>query len=530
MRGPGPHPSVRIAPMSFRRVETMKLARSLAVFSAAVAVLAASAPSFAASPKAGGRAPLFSCPPLGGEELVALKDQVAKGQVTVLSFFHTTCKPCLTEIPRLTKVVAGYKDKGVSTWLVFVGTEDSDTVRAFLKKNGFTLPVLMDRDGLRIGEKYGVVEDGMAHVPQIAVISKNGTLKVLWKGLQEGMEEKVAKLLDELVVEEKAAASADQLAILFTNNTNGMTLPAMSTELGGLARRATVIAKERAGTVPVVVVDCGDFLPPVADEKRSQQVVDAYARMGYDAVAIGEAEFVNGLGYLRKLAASKKFPLISSNVKICKNDVCSDMVRSSVIVEAGKFKVGIFSYMHPDTVGFTPEERFKDGPWYIKFVDQAPMIKGFLESYRKECDVLVVLSHAGIDEDRKLAVENPGIDVIVGGHSQTFMGEPVREGKTLIVHAGADGQFVGKLVLKMGYASPMVDTFENIQLSKAVADDEAVKAIVTGKAATAGAVVPAAKLPAAAEAKKKAPDQPGGPPQNGQEQPKPAPAGPEPVR
>jgi len=479
----------------------MKLCKSLAIFCLAAAIPAASAPSIAiaAAPRVGSRAPLFSCPPLGSEEPVRLMDQLAKGQVTVLSFFHTTCKPCLTEIPRLAKVVEGYKDKGVSSWLVFVGGEDSGTVSAYLKSNGFTLPVLMDRHGLRIGEKYGVVEDGLARVPQIAVISRNGTLKALWKGLQEGMEEKITKLLDELVVEEKAAASTDQLVILFTNNTNGMTLPAMSTELGGLARRATVIAKERSVAAPVVVLDCGDFLPPVADEKRSQQVVDAYARMGYNAVAIGEAEFVNGLGFLRKLAAAKRFPLISANVKLCRDDVCSDMVPSSIVVKAGKYRIGVFSYMHPDTVGFTPGSRFKDGPWYVKFVDQVPMLKGFIEGYRKECDLLVVLSHAGIDEDRRLAAEVPGIDVIVGGHSQTFMGEPAREGKTLIVHAGADGQFVGKLVLKMGYASPMVDTFENIRLSKSIADDEAVKAIVTGRAAAVGGpAVPATKLPAVA--------------------------------
>jgi thiol-disulfide isomerase/thioredoxin len=460
----------------------MRLTRLAIGIIAVPALLAVSAPASGAGPKVGARAPLFTCPLLGGDEPVTLKDQVNKGSVTVLSFFHTTCKPCLTEIPRLTRVVEAYKDKGVSTWLVFVGAEDSDTVRAFLRKNGFSLPVLMDRQGLRIGEKYGVVADGLAHVPQIAVIGRNGTLKALWKGLHEGMEERISKLLDESLAEEKAAAGSDQLTLLFTNNTNGMTLPAMATELGGLARRATVIARERAASPSLVVVDCGDFLPPVADEKRSQQLVDAYARMGYNAVAIGEAEFVNGLGFLRKLAASKKVPLLSANVKICRDDVCSDMVRSSVMVEAGKYRVGVFSYMHPDTVGFTPEARFKDDPWYIKFVDYTPMLKGFLESYRKECDLLVVLSHAGIDEDRRLAAEVPGIDVIVGGHSQTFMGEPAREGKTLIVHAGADGQFVGKMVMKMGYASPMVDTFENIQLSKAIPEDEAVKAIVSGKA------------------------------------------------
>ena len=59
------------------------------------------------------------------------------------------------------------------------------------------------------------------------------------------------------------------------------------------------------------------------------------------------------------------------------------------------------------------------------------MLKGFLEGWRKECDLLVVLSHAGMDEDRKLAGEFPGIDVIVGAHSQTFMGEPARVGKRI---------------------------------------------------------------------------------------------------
>ena len=465
------------------------------------AILLWAVPAISGGPKLGAKAPRFVCPLLNSDEAVSLKELNAKGQVVLMSFFHTTCKPCLKEIPKLSEIVKSKAGKPLSAYLVFVGTEDDAVVNEYLKKNGFTLPVLKDRYGLRVGEPYGVVENEMAHVPQIFVVSKNGIVKGKWSGFKEGMETELPALLDELCAEEKEAPSASgNLTILFTNNTNGMTAPAPGIEVGGLARRATVIKREKAaGTV--LLFDGGDFMPTSPDLPRTRKVVAAMARMGYDAVAIGEAEFVNGLGYLRSLAGREALPLLSSNVKLCKGDACSDMVRSSKVIDAGKRKVAVFSCTDPDAFGFTPEERMKDGFWYVKLVDWKSPLKAFLDSKRKEVDLVVVISHAGVEPDRKLAEEFPDIDVIIGAHSQTFMTSPMIVGKTQVVQAAGNGQYVGKLVIRWNDdGKPAVESYELVPLTKAVAPDEDIKDLLAESAAAPAAIPAAASPPAATPA------------------------------
>jgi len=433
--------------------------------------------------KPGQPAPLFSCPLLseGTEQKnILLTDLLKDGQVTVLSFFHTTCKPCIKEIPRLSKVVSDLGNEPVKTYLVFVGREDDDTVQAFLDKYKFTLPVLMDRYGIRLGERYGVVKYEIAVVPQVMVISKNGVMRAVWRGFREGMDAKLKTLLASLVKEKKTApVVGDTVTILFTNNTNGMTLPG-PTGMGGLARRATVFKKERAANPATIVVDAGDFFPTSPNKERTGKIVSAYRRLGYDAITIGEGEFVNGLQFLRSLVDKKKLPFVSANVKICQKTICVDLVQPHKVLTVGKRKVAIYAYMHPKSVGFTPKSRFKHKKWYVQFTDPLPPLKSFLRRFRKKSDLIVVLSHAGVERDRELAREIQGIDVIVGGHSQTFLRKPVREAGTTIVQAASDGQYVGKLVIRFSATGkPLVVLYKLIALNEQVKKDRAMTTLLS---------------------------------------------------
>lgn len=436
--------------------------------------------------KPGAKAPGFRCELLAGGE-VSLTDLLAQGNVVVLSFFDTNCKPCMTEIPRLGKLIGGYAGKPVVAYLVSIGLEDNATVKKFVAEKGFTLPVIEDREGLRVGERYGVVEDQIAHVPQVVIISKNGIIKGMWAGFREGMEARVTGLLDGLITEAKAAPANDGVEILFTNNTNGTLGPSAMIDVGGLARRGTLLKRERAASPSTLLLEGGDFFPTSPDEAKTRQLIAAYKTMKYDAVGIGEAEFVNGLGFLRAQVSAKALPFVSANVMICKAEECVTFAKPQLLTAFGGHKVAVFSYMDPDAVGFTPEDRFKDGVWYVKFVDPRPLLKGWLEKNRKEAELVIVISHAGIEADRKLADEVPGIDLIVGAHSQTFMPDPTREGDTVIVQAASDGQYVGKIMAKFGEGpKPVLSGYELMPLTKNIADDPEVTAILgAGKAQAA---------------------------------------------
>jgi 5'-nucleotidase len=430
------------------------------------------------------KVPLVSCPmlPEGGKNaMFSMREQLAIGNVVVMQFFTPSCPPSRYAIKRFNAVLGKFTDKHVVNYLVFVGTEDDAIVSNYMEENGFTNTVVMDRYGLRIGERFGVVKDEMANVPQIFVISKNGIVKGAWRGFPETEDAKLEALIREMIEEKKLdQPAAETVTILFTNNTNGLINPTPNIDVGGLARRGTVLKEQRASSKEIILLDAGDIFPTSSDVTRTNKVVAAYQIFGYDAVTIGEAEFVNGLKYLRGLAGGKKLPFISANVKICQNEVCSDLAKSHAVLTVGKRKVALFAYMNKDTLGSTQEDLLKDGSYSIKIVDPLPGLKAFVEKYRSESDVVVVLSHAGIEADRQLAKDVPGIDVIVGSHSQTFLPNPDREGQTIIVQAASDGQYVGKLVLKFGENNkPALESYELIPLTKNIKEDPDVKAAIS---------------------------------------------------
>ena len=93
-------------------------------------------------------------------------------------------------------------------------------------------------------------------------------------------------------------------------------------------------------------------------------------------------------------------------------------------------------------------------------------------------DVLVLLTHGGVESDRSLAEEYPGIDLIVGGHSQTFLREPLRvknlktEKRTWIVQAGQNGQYVGKVLVRWEKGKGInLEKYEMIPLTEDIEDD-----------------------------------------------------------
>ena len=176
--------------------------KKLSVYYLVILFLGCNIPSvFATNPpalKPGDPAPKFVLSQMGGDK-VFLSDYCGKKlrqpwkniikYPVVLSFFSTTCEPCKVEIPILQEIAKSYPDSSVKFFLICVGEEEAK-VKAFVEKQGYTLPVLLDQFML-VSKNYGNPQK----VPKLTLIDKEGNIVMFEEGYSEKNMEELKKLL-----------------------------------------------------------------------------------------------------------------------------------------------------------------------------------------------------------------------------------------------------------------------------------------------------------------------------------------------
>lgn len=113
--------------------------------------------------------------------------------------------------------------------------------------------------------------------------------------------------------------------------------------------------------------------------------------------------------------------------------------KDQIIIEVNGIKLGLFGIM---VAMVTPNMRTQAASAYL-WQNPLETAKLLVPELRKRCDILVALTHIGIQNDRKLAALCPEIDVIFGGHSHTILEHPEKVGNTWICQGGSHGRFVG---------------------------------------------------------------------------------------
>ena len=229
---------------------------------------------------------------------------------------------------------------------------------------------------------------------------------------------------------------------------------------GGVLERAAFIDSVRRadGAENVLLLHAGDFCQGSIyfSEFGGKVEVDLLNALGYDVVTLGNHEFDNGLEALGDLLDSLKVP-----VALCNYDFspfkAGKYIKPYVIVEKAGLKIGVIGVLCSrlkdmvagDTGNRLPE--FELIPTVQKYADEiAPL-----------CDLVIALTHIGYEEhnpgdilDQELCAKTRGIDLIVGGHSHTFMTEPAYlpnlDGKPVpIVQTGWMGVDMGEFHLKL---------------------------------------------------------------------------------
>ena len=200
---------------------------------------------------------------------------------------------------------------------------------------------------------------------------------------------------------------------------------------GGVARLATKVADLRAELEAagqnVILLDAGDQFQGSLMYTTYKGAAEAefMEKIGYDAMAVGNHEFDDGPEGLAAFLDKVSFPVLSGNLDLSRSNLLNGRVRDTVVLEVGGEKIGLVSALATDTV-----DTSSPGP-DVLFKDEIEELKADVAALEAEgVTKIIALTHVGYGLDQKIAAEVPGVDLVVGGHSHTYLSasDPKRQG------------------------------------------------------------------------------------------------------
>jgi 5'-nucleotidase len=224
--------------------------------------------------------------------------------------------------------------------------------------------------------------------------------------------------------------------------------------MGGAATRAALIKKIRAEEEHVLLLDAGDIFQgtPYFNFFEGELEYKLMSEMGYDAATLGNHDFDNGIEGIVNQLQHAKFDIINCNYDFS-NSLLSDKVKPYRIFKKGGIKIGVIG-VGIELEGLVPKELYGEIV-YRNPIDIATNLAKELKN-QKNCDLVICLSHLGFEyqndklSDKKLAEKSSFIDVIIGGHTHTFLQKPItiknQMNKDVIINqVGWAGLQLGKL-------------------------------------------------------------------------------------
>ncbi len=248
---------------------------------------------------------------------------------------------------------------------------------------------------------------------------------------------------------ESLAASKDttRITVLHTNDVHSHIEPFPVTDAsyankGGVARRLALINQIRNETKNVLLLDAGDIFQgtPYFNFYGGELEFKLMSMMGYDAATIGNHDFDNGVEGLAKQMPNASFKMISSNYDFT-NTLMEGLTKPYNIFIKEGIKVGVFG-LGIQLKGLVTEALSKE----TKYLDPLEIAQDMSRKLKHEeqCDLVICLSHLGYEykfdkiSDVKLAQQTQDIDLIIGGHTHTFLSAPVvltnKAGKKVLVN------------------------------------------------------------------------------------------------
>jgi len=248
-----------------------------------------------------------------------------------------------------------------------------------------------------------------------------------------------------------------RLTILHTNDMHSHIHPFQSGRnkgLGGMAQRSALIQNIREKNKNVLLLDAGDIFQgtPYFNMYKGELEIKLMSQMNYDAATIGNHDLDNGLVGLKKQLKHANFPFLIANYNF-ENTILENTFSPYKIFDKNGIKVGVFG-IGIELDGLVPKKLFGN----TKYLDPIKISNKYakLLKDKHKCDLVICLSHLGFKyksqkiSDLRLAKETKNIDLIIGGHTHTFLKKPVisknLEDKNVIINqVGWGGINIGKI-------------------------------------------------------------------------------------
>jgi 5'-nucleotidase len=269
-----------------------------------------------------------------------------------------------------------------------------------------------------------------------------------------------------------------KITILHTNDVHSHIEPFPNNDpkypgLGGAARRASLIQQIRNEEENVLLLDAGDVFQGTPYFNMYEGEIDfkLMSLMQYDAATIGNHDFDNGIDGLNKMLPHAKFPFINANYDFS-DTILKGKIKPYHIFIKDNFKIGVFG-IGVELDGLVDKRLYKK----TKYNDPVISANKISEQLKKEekCDLIICLSHLGYDyksdkiSDLKLAAQTNNIDLIIGGHTHTFLDKPTEisnlsNKKTLITQVGWAGINLGRLDFYVHTDKNYSVSFQNLRI------------------------------------------------------------------
>ena len=255
-----------------------------------------------------------------------------------------------------------------------------------------------------------------------------------------------------------------QLVILHTNDTHSQIFPisaqlpdTMKAGRGGFLRRIAMLKEERKKNPDLLYFDSGDFWQGSAyfTMFKGDVEIGLMNEMGIDASTIGNHEFDFGLENMAEMFKKANFPILSANYDFT-GTVMEGVTRPWIIIKRNGLKIGVFA-VNPKMKGLVSD---KNCPG-VKYLDPAKVAleTATMLKQEKKCDMVICISHLGWnsgrgEDDQYMIKSSRNIDLVLGGHTHTYMEELQYEnnldGKPVPVDQnGKAAIFVGKIVVDL---------------------------------------------------------------------------------
>jgi len=224
--------------------------------------------------------------------------------------------------------------------------------------------------------------------------------------------------------------------------------------LGGIAQRSGLINKIRETEEHILLLDAGDIFQgtPYFNFYGGELEFKLMSEMKYDAVTLGNHDFDNGLEGFAKQLAHVNFPFLIANYDFT-DTILKDKFKPYKVFNKGGIKIGVFG-IGIELNELVPKKLY--GNTIYKDPIETSNKYATLLKKEKKCDLVICLSHLGFKykndkvSDMVLATQSRDIDLIIGGHTHTFLKKPVRmqnlENKEVLINqVGWAGINLGKI-------------------------------------------------------------------------------------